>query len=207
MDFSQYLLENDSNHTLVIVDIQPAYESYISFDMYDFCQMLNESDYHNILYLYNGPDLGFENFDEIKYWLYEHELNEDVGENMVGFEKNYAFFRDLMDAGYSDEALSLGKYMLKNDITDSRGIDDEIIDELVGDEEELANNLKTGGYSMHMPDVMEILEKIRNPIFVGGGEEECLSEVLLGMKMLEKPYSVNREWIYWQTVKNKNHLL
>lgn len=53
------IFENSFNgKDVVIVDIQPSYESYFSFETYNFVEFLNENyqDMGNILYLYNGED-------------------------------------------------------------------------------------------------------------------------------------------------------
>jgi len=53
------------NFPLIVVDVQPGYEDYIDFDIEEFCEYLNEQE--KILYLFNGPDLGYEDEYEILY--------------------------------------------------------------------------------------------------------------------------------------------
>ena len=53
------------NFPLIVVDVQPGYEDDIDFDIKEFCEYLNEQE--KILYLFNGPDLGYEDEYEISY--------------------------------------------------------------------------------------------------------------------------------------------
>ncbi len=79
MRFKDFLLESkEENRTLVIVDIQPAYEKHIHFKLSSFINFLLESNYKNYLYLYNGPELAFESGDEIKQWLIEHSEYDEA---------------------------------------------------------------------------------------------------------------------------------
>ena len=53
MRLEKYIIEKRKND-VIVVDVQPMYESYIHFDMEDFTTFLR--DQHKILYYYNGPD-------------------------------------------------------------------------------------------------------------------------------------------------------
>jgi hypothetical protein len=71
MKFKQFLKESNEGRTLIIVDIQPTYKSFLTFKLSHFIDFLKESNYKTYLYLYNGPEMGFENENEIKQWLIE----------------------------------------------------------------------------------------------------------------------------------------
>ena len=52
------MLESSQSDSLVIVDVQPVYEDYASFDIGEMLMWAQEN-YSNILILWNGPDLGY----------------------------------------------------------------------------------------------------------------------------------------------------
>ena len=54
----QTLKESVSSDTLVIVDVQPAYERNTPFDIGQMLEWAH-TNYSRILILWNGPDLGF----------------------------------------------------------------------------------------------------------------------------------------------------
>lgn len=175
---------------LVCVDIQPTYESYIRF-IPDFIDFLNENEFYKILYLYNGPDLGFEDSDEIKNWLMENGLDPEKLDNFKFYEKGYAFLRGWMDTGVPEEdIIKMGKYMLKNNIYDSRDIEEETYKEM--GLEELSDNPD----SIFIPDVIEEIKKLNKPLLCGGGKNECLLEVELLFRMINKRYKKHKKYIY-----------
>ena len=112
-----------SNNVLISVDIQQEYEKYMNFKPYSFINWLerHSNNYKKIVFLFNGPELGFPSEDEYKYWLIENEMSEDLIDQIDFFDKGYAFFRNAMDAGLDEnEILKLINYMYKNKINDSR---------------------------------------------------------------------------------------
>ena len=48
---------NISEKTIINVDIQPEYEDYITFDLYEWVEYINKNSTNNdIIFLYNGED-------------------------------------------------------------------------------------------------------------------------------------------------------
>ena len=104
----QILKENVSSDTLVIVDVQPAYESNTPFDIGEMLEWAHEN-YSRILILWNGPDLGFVDkqglmsfyFEKLGEYLGDYdqadEMVYELGQKSEFFDKGYGFFRDLMD--------------------------------------------------------------------------------------------------------------
>lgn len=188
-----------NNNVLISVDIQPEYEKYMSFKPYSFIEWLenNAEQYSKIVFLFNGPELGFQSEDEYKFWLMENEISEDLLERIEFFDKGYAFFRNAMDAGLDEgEILKLINYMYKNKINDSREIEDEIWSK-IGLDDLTIEHMNKNEDALFIPDVMNYLSSINGNIsLVGGGKNECLREVEFCLKVLNKPYTLIKEWVY-----------
>lgn len=190
--FENFRTEKYPNKKIIIVDIQPSYRIHMNMDMTDFTEWLNHHKYLDILYLYNGPDLGYEDENEIKDWLYNYGLDSD--RNIKFFEKNYAFFRDMMDNGATDkEIITLGKYMIKNGIFDSR----EIKEKVPGVRNKWINN---DDFSIYIPELQDILLKFLDkgdkPLLIGGGKYECFKEVLLLLQINDFEWDEESQFIW-----------
>lgn len=189
----------NTNNVLISVDIQPEYENYMRFKPYSFISWLeaNSEKYSKIVFLFNGPELGFQSEDEYKMWLMENEMSEDLIDQIDFFDKGYAFFRNAMDAGLDEgEILKLINYMYKNNINDSREIEDEIWSQ-IGLDVSTIEHMNKNEDALSIPDVMNYLSKITGNIsLVGGGKNECLREVEFCLKVLNKPYTLINEWVY-----------
>lgn len=193
-----YIYENmTSNKTLIVVDIQPEYENYMKFKPYQFTQWLNEnsSEYNRIVFLFNGPDLGFPSEHEYIGWLLENDLNEELLNEIQFYDKGYNFFRNAIDAGLDTiEIVKLIKYMIDNNINDSRDIkqwqtlnlDPSVIETLEDNED-----------SINIPDVLHYLTDIPGDLYIcGGGKNECLLEVELCLQAKDRNYTKLNQWIY-----------
>ena len=130
--FKRYKKLNESvnlqSKNLIVVDIQPEYEKNFDFKKYEFVNFINKEydKFHSVLFLFNGPDLGFPDENEYKQWLLEIGINENIIEESYFFDKGYAFFRFPMDEGIeTDQIVNLLKFMKSNDINDSRDMTTE----------------------------------------------------------------------------------
>ena len=193
----QLLKEEYEGKTLVIVDVQPAYSDFLSFDISDLCEWLNEKseEFHKIIFLFNGEDLGLDSWSDISLWYNENGLDETIVQ-VEEFEKNYGFFRDLMDNGVDfDDIIKLGKYMFSNNIGDVNDVPLEFFN-TTGFEEDVIVTLMGGGYSFYIPDAIDLLEKVDNLVLIGGGVDECLAEVEILCDILDKTYILDNDWTY-----------
>lgn len=187
------------NGTLVVVDIQPEYEDVFTFELSELRKYLNSTK-TPILFLYNGEDLGMVNEDAYRDWLeYTVRVKASVLNRASFYEKGYAFFRILIDLGYSqEECVQLAQYMMKLDVTDSRNITDEQWDDYLemGGSEDIVAALKEEDV-FFIPPLMDVLERLVGSIeLIGGAENECLLEVLIALDAMEMSYDLNRDFIY-----------
>jgi hypothetical protein len=196
-NFKQFsLIKESSDRVLISVDIQPEYQSAISFSIESWIEWLQETDYSKYILLYNGPELGMINESEYKYWLFEHGMSEEFMDSCIFYDKTYAFFRSCMDEGYGDDLVDIIQYMWKNDITDSRDIDEDQWKQLNIQNKDLETYLQ-GAEMITIPDIMYKLDTIHRPIdVVGGGTNECLEEIRLALTALNKSYRNINKWIY-----------
>ena len=203
------LLENSgvslvAGADLISVDIQPEYENAFSFDIYSFTQSLNESynEMNSLTFLFNGPDLGFPDENEYKWWLIENGLDEDIASTANFYDKGYAFFRYCMDEGVDDEEIvNLIKYMINHNINDSRDIDEEMwegfMKEYDYDATEVRDLLEPAGDMINIPELMEYLQQYRGKIILcGGGINECFKEVEIALMAMDKNYNILTKFTY-----------
>ncbi len=186
----QILKENVSSDTLVIVDVQPAYESNTPFDIGEMIEWAHEN-YSRILVLWNGPDLGFVDqkglmsfyFEKLGEYLGDYEQADEMvyelGQKAEFFDKGYGFFRDLMDDDRCyprQHIVKIVKYMLDNDVnmlydlTEDQFAQIDVPDLLF---DELQN------YGFNIPELADELPNWNGADIVGGDEDECMAEVLI----------------------------
>lgn len=190
------LYESKIAKNLIVVDIQPAYKKFFSNSLLNsFISYLNKNEFKKIIYLFNGPDLGYEDWGTIQNWLIENGLSEDVYID-EHFEKNYAFFRDVMDTGLmnDDEIIELARYMIKTRIWDIRDIKNW---DKINISQDTKEDLQTENYGFYIPDVAFLLKKLSgSSILIGGEENSCLEEVRLLLEILKKSYKKERKYIF-----------
>lgn len=187
---------------LVIVDVQPDYEKYISFDIPSFCEWLNENykSYGKVIFFWNGPELGMSDEQTIKSWYYDQGLNKKVINSAIWYDKSYAFFRFCMDEQLDErDIIKLVKYMRHNQIYDSRDIDENMWEDLVNtyDLQDARDMLEFAGDAINIPDLMDQLADINSPVYTcGGGVNECLKEVEIALEALDKEVNRIEKWSY-----------
>ena len=184
------LKESIDSSTLVIVDVQPAYEDYIPFDIGEMLECAHQN-YSKILILWNGPDLGFVDQKGLKSFYFE-KLAEYTGDyegadetiwefsqKSEFFDKGYGFFRDLMDDDrcYPRQYIvKIIKYMLDNNVTMLYDLSEEQFAEI--DVPDLMfDELQDYGFSI--PELADELPNWNGADIVGGDENECMAEVLI----------------------------
>lgn len=194
---------NFSSKNVITVDVQPEYESGITFDLYEWAEFINQiSQSNHIIFLYNGAEtLGMIDEHSYRFWLYELGIEEEVLDDAVFYDKGYAFFRYCMDSSIDeDKIVELVKFMGNNDITDSREIDAEMWDDFVAnttvDASDVRDLLEDADDLITIPDLMDFLRNYSNIVLMGGGINECLKEVEIALLALDKNYNTYSDFIY-----------
>lgn len=189
--------------TIINVDIQPEYESFVSFSIEKWVGFINEEYQNNeIIFLYNGEEtLGM--IDEYSYkdWLLEKGIEEEILDRATFYDKGYAFFRYCMDNSIDEDNIAdLVRFMMNNDINDSRDIDKDMwkkfMQETNHDLEEVKDLLENADDMINIPDLMDFLQRYSNIVLTGGGIDECLKEVEIALLALNKSYHTYHEFIY-----------
>jgi len=204
------LLENSGINLVqganfISVDIQPEYENYITFNLDSFIMFLNKNiDVMNSLtFLYNGKDtLGMLSEPAYRDWLFENGLQEEVLDSAKFYDKGYAFFRYCMDEGIEEEeTVNLVKYMIQNNINDSRDINEEMwngfMQQYGYDSSTVRDLLESAADMINIPDLMDYLQRFGGKLVIcGGGINECFKEVEIALTALGKNYNVLTEYTY-----------
>ena len=173
--------EQESKGSLIIVDIQPEYESNTPFDIGDMLRTAADS-YSRVLFLYNGPDLGMIDESGLKNFYvekldYDEEVIDELFSKSKFFDKGYGFFRDVMDSDLCfdrSSVIKIVKYMIENGYRDIRDIEEEDV-EAIGVSELLFDDLED--YGFYIPDLEEVLPNWSGSDIAGGARNECLAEV------------------------------
>lgn len=186
---------------LVVVDIQPDYYDGFSYFFHDFINFINDNfnSLDRLTFLFNGPDLGFPSESEYKWWWIENGLNEEIIENSSWFDKGYAFFRYCIDSGIDDEeVVALVKFMINNNINDSKDITEEFWNEFIEEYNfsDVRDLLEISDDCINIPELMNELRPMSNIVVCGGGINECLKEVEIALQALDKPYNVLTKFVY-----------
>lgn len=210
MNFKTFC-EARNNKTLISVDIQPEYYykatkvgGFNDQLLSNFIKELNSNIFNQKIVFYNGADtLDMITENDYKMWLLENGLKEDKLDEILFYDKGYAFFRFCMDSGiYEDDIVLLVKFMQANNINDSREIKnsnlwDKFIQEY--NKQELRELLEDADDCINIPDLMDWLRnniKNKNIILIGGGANECYKEVEIALKAMDIKYTKNEKLIY-----------
>lgn len=198
------IFESSGGSELLVVDIQPEYEKWFSFKMYNFVEMLNSDhgNYTRITFLYNGHDtLGMVKESDYISWLYEHGVEEEVIDRINFYDKGYNFFRNAMDSGVDhDEIVHLISFMAKHRVNDSRDVDGDMWDAYMGEypnDMNIREKLEGNEDAINIPDLIGTLSGLGSGMVVmGGGKSECLAEVLIALKYFGKSFKLDSRFVY-----------
>jgi hypothetical protein len=187
--FGQFF--ESASKRLIIVDVQPSYAKVIPW-IKEFPQFVDQ--YSEILTLYNGPDLGMENKSEIAKFYWRNGMKKETIYRMKWFQKNYAFFRDLMDQCWLREYIvKIARYMLRNKINDIRQLSKEDVKK-INVPDLLYNELEK--YGFYIPDLANYIRKWNGADICGGGFHECLDEVMILADAMRLKFNIIHKFTY-----------
>lgn len=199
-------LLNESPHsgkTFVSVDIQPEYEKSFGFRADEYCEYLNDNDFNQLVFLYNGEEtLGMISEQDYKWWLFENGLTEEVMDSARFYDKGYAYFRYCMDNSLDDDVIAnFVRFMYQNDVRDSRDMTRDMWAKYLRehrrtDRKEVYELLRDSGDCVNIPDLMDYIKNFRNIVLTGGGVDECLKEVEIALQALNIPYQTEHQFTY-----------
>lgn len=192
------ILNESRQNSVILVDFQPAYQSE-DFGYRDALERamhyINEKR-PNVTAFYNGEDVGIEDtVYEVAYHFTEYGLDEDIAQGITYKEKSYAWLRQWMDEGV-DNAMTIRviRYLVMNDLNDSREIEDEAWLKLVGEDFEYYDDREM---NIYLPDInIGTLKALSGSLLGGGGKHECLQEIQLLMNAFNIKYKLVGDWIY-----------
>ena len=191
-------IKESANNNCIVVDIQPMYEKWIAFSIPQFVDYLESKS--NVLFFYVGVEnsgIGEDTKEDIMFWLVENGLSEDKLEDITFIDKGYAFFRGKMDDTTFDDAdiVDMIKYLIDNDLRDTRDIEDSEVRNDLGLEEDPEDEPDP----LYLPSEFDIEDcsGFENSELVGGGRNECLKEMELFFKAYDFPYHLNNKFIYY----------
>jgi len=190
-------LEEARSDSVILVDFQPAYDTAGGYDS----AIAPAMDYINrkqpqVTAFYNGQDVGIEDTSQEVMWHFiENGLNEDLTHLFTFKEKSYAWLRNWMDEGVDPAMIiKVVRYIVMNNLNDSREIEDEAWLKLVGEDFEYYDDREMHVY---LPDInIGDLKSLSGSLLGGGGQHECLKEMQLFMNAFNIKYKMVNDWIY-----------
>lgn len=205
------LSQESTSTPLVVIDVQPGHRNHSPREIDKILDYVIGESYkgRSIYFVHNGPDLGFEDSDEVRDWIVERcmdtfDYDEDVADKIISnfkiFDKSYAFLRNWMDKGLDHEFIvSVLKYMIKNKVNDSRDFDlplpkeiQKLVDKYSLDEDDVIDE-----DSIYIHDIINVSRGFPNNFeLVGGGKDECLAEMELVFQAIGKKYRINNRYVY-----------
>ena len=191
------LITEARGNSLILVDFQPDYASAYDYDdaIGHAISYINKKQ-PSVTAFFNGADVDSEDTpDEVMWHYVEHCLKEDLAHLFTFKEKSFAWLRVWMDTGV-DHALIIKviRYIVMNDLTDSREIEDEAWLKLVGEDFEHYDDREM---NIYLPDInIATLKTLSGSLLGGGGRHECLHEIQLLMNAFNIKYKLVQDWIY-----------
>lgn len=205
---SREFITESRAHPCIVVDVQPEYCGIADGDENPVCVevikfVANQTG--PVLMFVNAEDQGLsgDTIQDIKlYW--EDTLREISGDpedpapiNWSRFkvvDKGYGYFRSYMDQGVSPAAMiRLIRYLYQNRLNDSRDLDQEVLQQLMGSEYQ--EWMVDEPFSVNWTSVAQ-LKGFNGAYIMGGGRNECLREVEILMNAFNIKYRRIDQLVY-----------
>ena len=192
------LITEARGNSVILVDFQPVYGEGGDYQYNAAIQRavayINKKQ-PQVTAFFNGEDLSEDRANDVLWHFMEHGLNEDLAHLFTFKEKIYAWFRNWMDTGV-DHALIIKvvRYLVMNELNDSRMIEDEAWLKLVGEDFEYYDDREM---NIYIPEInIATLKTLSGSLLGGGGKHECLHEMQLLMNAFNIKYKLVEDWIY-----------
>jgi hypothetical protein len=187
---------------LVVIDIQPEYQDGFDGWWLDFANYINRnfSKLSRLTFMFNGSNtVGSMDESQYRFWLIENGIKERVLEEADFFDKGYAFFRYCIDNNIEEnQIVNLVKFMVEENINDSRDITEDFWNQFIQryGNEDVRALIELSDDCVFIPDLMDEIRPYNNLVLCGGGINECMKEVEIALKALNKPYNVLTQFTY-----------
>lgn len=194
------MITESKNKPLLIVDCQPAYHQLCSPIMKDLCKFINGQT-GKIGILFNGQlDEGTNSKQDVIDYFIKFGLDDTKINSIIWIEKNYGFFRNWIDAGFSRKVIiEVFKEMNRLGKRKSSDLDSEWLDSITPPEviDYYGRKLSTFD-DIKFPDLVSIsiLKKFNNCYICGGVREQCLEEIEIIMNTFNIKYTEINKFIY-----------
>ena len=196
LKFKQYrnLLESISiSAPIIIIDIQPAYESYCNNVICDesFIEMVNSQ--QNILWFFNGDSDGIteDNLSTVKQWLLDYGVSKTAIKRIKFREKTYGFFRGWMDNSVPDNIII--KVIREMYMTRKYSSEDLDLSKILTPSE---LEMLPQSDVLYLTNIAITELKQYAGFICGGGKHECLREIELLMNAFNFKCKRLQNYIY-----------
>lgn len=198
MRLRELLAESILTRPLVVVDVQPAYSNAFNFEE-ELADLINKRSGETLMYVNaDGTGTTEDTIPDIQYWWMENGMDEEVIGDLEWLDKGYGYIRAPMDSGevQDGEIIKVIREMYRQKANDSR----ELFD---GDEEQMIEAFGEENLWWINEDAISVgwlaMDQLKrmSPFYVcGGGQDECLKEVLLMCNALNIKYKVVSRFVY-----------
>lgn len=172
---------------LLVVDVQPAFNSHCEFVASRVAQRINNTRKPTFI-VWVGDDLSDDDENSVREYLRAHGARPGRLDRCVFVEKGYGFFRPWMDQAVDPEVIvSVGKEMIRARASSSADLD--MVDVTA------CHDLPED--PIHLPYFeSDQLLQMSNFETCGGGNNECLAEIELWLEMNSKSFTRLDHLIY-----------
>ena len=107
-----------------------------------------------------------------------------------------------MDSHIDESAtINFVRFMYENNINDSREMNREMWTKYLRqyrrtDKKQVMELLQHSDDMVNIPDLMDYIKRFNNIVLTGGGVNECLKEVEISLKALNKQYDILEDFTY-----------
>ncbi len=167
---------------LLVVDVQPAYRQWADPVARKVAQRINNTRRPTTV-MWVGE--GFTRDTEYDVQAYLRDAGARPGKLAACrfVEKDYGFFRPMMDSGASPEIIvELGKAMRRQGVTSACDLDPEALSDAAAEQAFNGPGLNLPGWSM------DFAKYFAGFVTCGGGADECLAEIELLLAVQDKNY-------------------